>query len=122
MNLYDYYEELYKLTEKQNEYILEKDYDQLLEILAQKQEIIDKVDKLGPEDYIKAQKEPNQALSKLKKLMTEIKEMEDKNEKDIKKNKGELKSNMKDLTLKQKGRKGYKKAIKYEAKFIDKRS
>ena len=122
MNLYDYYEELYELTKKQNEYIADNDYDQLLQILSQKQKIIEKVDKVDPEDYIKNQQNSKRALTQLQELMSKIKEMEDKNEKDIKKNKENLKMKMKDLTLKQKGRAGYKKAKKYEAKFIDKQS
>ena len=122
MNLYNCYKKLYELTKKQNEYIAENDYDQLLKILSQKKKIIEEVDKLDPEDYIKEQKNSKQALAKLQKLMTEIKELEEENEKDIKENKENLKMKMKDLTLKQKGRAGYKKAKKYEAKFIDKES
>ena len=38
MNLYKYYQKLYKLTNKQRKCIEEDNYDQLLKVLEEKQE------------------------------------------------------------------------------------
>ena len=119
MNLYKYYQKLYKLTNKQRKCIEEDNYDQLLKVLEEKQEYIDDIDDLDPEGYLREQDHPEKALNKLQELMEKIKNLEDENEKLLSKKKDKLSDKMKDFNIKQKGREGYKSNKNYEAKFID---
>lgn len=122
MDLYKNYQKLYKLSQTQTECIKEDDYDRLLAVLEQKQEIIEKADEIDMEDYLESRENSEQALTSLQELMTEIKELEDKNRELLTENKEALAEKMFDFSQKQKSREGYYQKSGYEAKFIDKRS
>ena len=122
MDLYGYYQKLYSLTKKQRECIEKDNYDQLLKVLEQKQELINEIDDMEPGEYLKEQDNPEEVLTQLQELMQNIKDLEDKNEKKLREKKDKLSEKMKDFNTKQKGREGYKSEKNYEAKFIDKKS
>lgn len=122
MDLYNHYQNLYQLTQTQQEYIKESNYDQLLKVLNQKNELMDKIDKIDTKEYLKQQDNPEQALACLQKLVGKIKELEDKNQEIIMKDKEKLAGEIKDFNKKQKTRNGYQSTDNYEAKFIDKKS
>ena len=122
MDLYNYYQKLYKLSQEQKKIIENSDYNQLLKILDQKQELIKEIEKINLEDYLKEQEVPQNSLDQLKNLMQNMKELEDENEKKLRGKKELLGEKMKDINLRRRGRKGYQTANKFDAKFIDKKS
>ena len=114
------YQKLLSLTEKQKEKIAEKDYDGLLEVLDNKDEVIDKIENISLEQYIKEQEKPEKKFNNIKETMNEIKELEDKNMEKVQQEQSEIKEKLKDINLKEKSRKGYQNLnSNYDAKFID---
>lgn len=122
MNLYQLYQKLYQLSKEQTEAIKEDDYDQLNKLIKEKQEIIEKIDKIHHKEYINQQEKPEQFFESLKKLLEKTEELERKNQELIVKAKGKLVETMLDFNKKQKSRQGYHYKNGYEAKFIDKKS
>ncbi len=122
MDLYNNYQKLYKLSQEQKKAIENSDYDQLLKILNQKQNLIKEIEKINLEEYLNEQENHQDSLDQLKSLMQKMKELEDENEKKLRGKKELLGDKMKDINLKQRGRKGYQTANKFDAKFIDKKS
>ncbi|MFW6378182.1 MAG: flagellar export chaperone FlgN [Bacillota bacterium] len=122
MNLNQLYQKLYQLSQQQTEAIKEDDYDQLMEYIKEKQEIIDEIDKISLKEHIRKQDNPEQVFENIKELLTKINELEIKNQELIQKAKGELAEEMLDFNKKQKSRQGYYNKKGYDAKFIDKKS
>lgn len=122
MDLYQLYQKLYHLSQQQTQAIKEADYDQLFELIEEKQEIIDEADKINGEEYLKQQKKPAQFRARLQVLMTKTKDLESENQKLMLKAQGKLKEKMLEFNRKQKSRQGYYANSGYEAKFIDDKS
>lgn len=121
-DLEELYQEILSLTKKQREKIVDEDYGNLLEVLDNKDKIIDKIDKINLEKYIKKQKEPQKVYKNIKQYMEKIKELEDENMEIMQKEHSEMRVKLKDINMKEKSRKGYQNFnSKYDAKFIDKK-
>jgi len=122
MDLYENYKRLNDLSLQQKDLIEKSDFDQLLKVLAQKQEIMEEIDKVDLKEYLHRQKEPEMALRQLKELVEGLTEIEEKNSMFLKEKQSKLGDELKDFNIKQRGSKGYQAANNYEAKFIDKKS
>ena len=122
MNLYELYQKLYQLSGQQTEAIKADNYDQLMEYLKEKQEIIDEIDEINLEEYLNKQTNPEQFLQRLQELLLKTQELEAKNQEMIKESQGKLAEEMLDFNKKQISRQGYHHKNGYEAKFIDKKS
>ncbi|MFW6026540.1 MAG: hypothetical protein ACOCRX_09375 [Candidatus Woesearchaeota archaeon] len=122
-NIEELYRQLLLLTKKQRKKIMEKDYEKLLELLNEKNEIMEEIEKIDIKKYFTSQENPRQKYNKVKELMERIKEIEDNNMKRIKENYSEMKDKLKEINIKEKSRKGYQKLNSgFDAKFIDKKS
>jgi|GEM_PF-2501521 len=121
INLIELYEELYSLTVDQQNAIMTENYEDLLEILEQRNSLITKIDTVDIKGYINQQEDSEKTFEKLKKIMERIKKLEVKNEKIIKSNYEDLQKKLNDINIAKKARKGYYADKKYEAKFIDKK-
>ena len=123
MDLYDYYQNYYKITKKQNENIKNNEIDKLSELTEKKNEIIKQVEEnTNLEDYLRNQDNPKKAFEELQNLMNKINVLEEENTEQIEDKRDELLEKMTDLNQKAKSRKGYLTQSNYEAKFIDEKS
>lgn len=120
IDLLNLYKKYLDFTEEQNRLINEEDYDELLNIISQKQELIDVITQYKLEEYIFRQEEPEQIKKKLESIMQGIKKLEEQNKLALETKKSSLKNKLKSLSLGAKRRRGYE-AANYEAKFIDKK-
>ncbi len=123
MDLYDYYQNYYKITKQQKEKIINDEIDNLQDLIEQKHEIIKQIEEnTDLEDYLRNQDNPKEAFEELKKLLNDINALEEANTKRAEDKKDELLEDMNSLNQKAKSRKGYLAQNKFEAKFIDKKS
>ncbi len=120
-NLLELYKKLYNLTEKQKQEIISSNYDKLLQVLDEKQQLMNKINEIDVQGYLQKQDNPPQALQELSSLLSKLKELEDETAVLIKKKYGDMKSKLKEINKRQKSRKGYQASSKFEAKFIDKK-
>jgi hypothetical protein len=120
-NLYEFYQNLLSLTQKQKEAIIEEDFERLLKILEKKQQVIDKIDEIDVNEYLSKHINPEDALKNLKELMIKTKKLEEDNVKELKEKYKNIGGQLKDINLKAKTRHGYQVNKRYEAKFIDKK-
>ena len=67
------YANLYSLTKKQRKCIENDDYDSLMKVLEEKNDIIEKIEKIDLENYIKNAESPKEKYNELKELMEKIK-------------------------------------------------
>jgi len=122
LDLINLYKKLNELTGKEEEIITSEDYDELIEVLEEKRKVIEEIDGLDMEEYIKDSDAPGKTYQELKGLITSIKELEDGNIARINEGFGEVKEKMQELYKGQQSKKGYQKAGNFrEAKFIDKK-
>jgi len=123
MDLYEYYQNYYKITKQQKEKIINDEIDNLQDLIEQKHEIIKQIEEnTDLEDYLRNQDNPKEAFEELKKLLNDINALEEANTKRAEDKKDELLEDMNSLNQKAKSRKGYLAQNKFEAKFIDKKS
>lgn len=115
------YTKLKELSMKQKNIIKKGDYDQLLHVLEEKAEIMDKIEEIDLKSYLKRQKDPQQSLVAIKDLLQETKDLEDENIEKLKERSLDVKKKLKALNLAEKSLNGYN-VKKQEAKFIDKHS
>lgn len=115
------YTKLKELSMKQKNIIKKGDYDQLLHVLEEKAEIMDKIEEIDLKSYLKRQKDPQQSLVAIKDLLQETKDLEDENIEKLKEKSLDVKKKLKALNLAEKSLNGYN-VKKQEAKFIDKHS
>ncbi len=115
------YSKLKELSMKQKNIIKKGDYDQLLHVLEEKAEIMDKIEEIDLKSYLKRQKDPQQSLVAIKDLLQETKDLEDENIEKLKEKSLDVKKKLKALNLAEKSLNGYN-VKKQEAKFIDKHS
>ena len=123
MDLYDYYQNYYKITKQQKEKIINDEIDNLQDLIEQKHEIIKQIEEnTDLEDYLRNQDNPKEAFEELKDLLNDINALEEANTKRAENKKDELLDDISSLNQKAKSRKGYLAQNKFEAKFIDKKS
>lgn len=123
MDLYDNYKKYYVLTKKQNELINNNDIKELNKVIAQKQKIIESIEKAPDiEEYLKKIDNPKEKYEEIEKLIEKTVDLEEKNNKKMQTKKQDIINNLTSLDEKTKTRKGYLKNNRYEAKFIDKKS
>lgn len=115
------YSKLKELSMKQKNIIKKGDYDQLLHVLEEKAEIMDKIEEIDLKSYLKRQRDPQQSLVAIKDLLQETKDLEDENIEKLKEKSLDVKKKLKALNLAEKSLNGYN-VKKQEAKFIDKHS
>ncbi|NLM96687.1 MAG: hypothetical protein GX175_03575 [Halanaerobiaceae bacterium] len=122
MNLYENYRKLYDLSLQQKDLIENNDFDQLLNLLARKQEIMEEIDKVDLKEYLQSQREPERALGLLKELVEKLTGIEEENSRLLREKQKKLGDEVEVFNIKQRGSKGYQAANNYEAKFIDKKT
>lgn len=118
----DLYEQLYVLSKEQERLLTERNYDGLLKNLENKQKLIDKINQIDIEMYLNERNDAKEILKKLKRLMEKIKELDEMNSTELRKQYNMLGNKIKTLNKREKIRQGYMTGLNYEAKFIDKKS
>ena len=77
-NLRLYYQ-LYDLSRQQNEAIQDEDVDEVIAILQDKKEIIEKLEGINVEEEIRAHPNPEKTLNELQELMEKLNKLEEEN-------------------------------------------
>jgi len=127
-DLFKLYKKLKSLTEAEAEIITESDFEDLKEILAEKNKLIDQIEQIDQKEYFAKlafsmeQKELEEKRNELYQLMQEISGLQSQNMKKLEKQKEANKEKMISLYSREKSIKGYLNSDKYEAKFFDKKS
>jgi len=112
------YKELRRLTREQTRWIINGDYDRLLENLAEKQKIIDRINNLGTEKTIT----PDQEIrAELFRLIQEIKAVEAANLSELKRRFQDVKEKLSKLGKGKQGMQAYKRKNNYEPRFLDRK-
>ncbi len=122
-NLMKLYQQLYTLTEKEERLINEEKYEEIISLLKEKEELIQQIEGIDKEEYIKNSAEPRKTYNGLLKLLETIKVMEAKNISKLNSEVGQVKKQLKGIYKGLQSQQGYQGAASFkEAKFIDKRS
>ncbi|MFP4372315.1 MAG: flagellar export chaperone FlgN [Halanaerobium sp.] len=127
-DLFKLYQKLKSLTEAESEIIAESDFESLKEKLAEKNKLIDQIDRIDQKEYFAKlafsidQKKLEEKKNELYQLIQKISELQLQNMKKLEKQKEENKEKMISLYSREKSIKGYLNPDKYEAKFFDEKS
>lgn len=113
--LYQLYKELEKLALEEKELIAEDEYQSLESVLAQKNEIIKKIDEIDKDKY-KAEHD------RISELLENLSSLEAEKISSLKAKKEKVKNKILKLYNREKSIKGYRKEEKFEAKFFDEKS
>lgn len=105
-NLQLYYK-LYDLSRQQNEAIQEEDVDEVLSILQDKKEIIEKLEDVNIEEEIRNHPQPEETLYEMRELMDKLSDMEDENVELMEKHMASLAEEIKSLANGRKTMEGY---------------
>jgi len=128
LELFKLYQKLKSLTKTEKELIEEGDFDSLKNKLAQKNELIKRIDQIDQKEYFSQladscdKKELNEKKAKLYQLIKKISELQQQNMQALEKKKELNKEKMLSLYSREKSIKGYLNSDKYEAKFFDEKS
>ncbi len=127
-DLFKLYQRLKSLTKAETELIEEGDFNNLKEKLAEKNELIAKIEEIKQQEYFAqlafslSKNELQQKRDELYQLMQEISNLQTQNMQALEKKKTENKEKMISLYSREKSIKGYLNSDKYEAKFFDEKS
>ena len=128
-DLFQLYQKLKSLTKAEKDLIAEGDFEVLQEKLAEKNELIEKIDQVDQKEYfaslaisLNGKEELQQKKAELFKLIKEISQIQAANMNSLEEKKKENKGKMMSLYSREKSIKGYLNSDKYEAKFFDEKS
>ena len=128
LELFKLYQKLKSLTKAEKKLIEEGDFDSLKNKLAQKNELIKRIDQIDQKEYFSRladssdKKELNEKKAELYQLIKKISELQQQNMQALEKKKELNKEKMLSLYSREKSIKGYLNSDKYEAKFFDEKS
>ncbi|MFW6387018.1 MAG: hypothetical protein ACOCZM_03490 [Bacillota bacterium] len=121
-NLLELYRELYRLTKKEAELLEEdKPAEEIMDLLGEKERLMEQIDEIDPKPFFQSREEPEEDFRKIKEIITECRELEEKNVNRLQKKKQKVKKDLGKLKAHTKTREKYLKQ-NMDAKFIDKRS
>ncbi len=116
------YQELYTLTEKEERLINDEEYEELINLLKEKDKLIQEIEGIDKEEYIKNSTNPEAVYNDLVNLLKTLKTLEDNNITKLNGEIGQVKGQLKSIYKGMKNRQSYQRAASFkEAKFIDKR-
>ena len=127
-DLFKLYNQLKLLTESEKKYIEEGDFEGLKQKLAEKDKLMEKIDKIDQKKYFAKlafsmdRAELKKKRDDLMELMKNISKIQSENMDRVEKKKKENKEKMISLYSREKSIKGYLNSDKYEAKFFDEKS
>ncbi|SFM01347.1 hypothetical protein [Halanaerobium salsuginis] len=129
IELFDLYQDLKLCVEKEADLIAEDNYEDLAEIIEQKNILINKIDQIELKDFfrrlafeVSSQTELQDKKTELQNLVSKINELQNKNMANLENKKEEQKEILIALYNREKSIKGYLNPEKYEAKFFDEKS
>jgi hypothetical protein len=129
IELFDLYQDLKFCVEKEADLIAEDNYQDLADVIEQKNILINKIDQIELKDFfrrlafeVSSQTELQDKKTKLQNLVSKINELQHKNMANLENKKEEQKEILIALYNREKSIKGYLNPEKYEAKFFDEKS
>ena len=127
-DLFKLYQSLKSLTKTEAHLVEKGDFENLKEKLAEKNKLINEIDKIDQKDYFAqlafslSKAELQQKRDELYQLVKKIAELQSKNMESLEKQKNKNKQKLMSLYSTEKRIKGYLNSDKYEAKFFDEKS
>ena len=127
-DLFKLYQSLKSLTKTEAHLVEKGDFENLKEKLAEKNKLINEIDKIDQKDYFAqlafslSKAELQQKRDELYQLVKKIAELQSKNMESLEKQKNKNKEKLISLYSREKSIKGYLNSDKYEAKFFDEKS
>ncbi|MFW6238541.1 MAG: hypothetical protein ACOC5A_04855 [Halanaerobiales bacterium] len=120
-NLLALYKKLYNLVQKEDEILAEEDYEELTDLLQEKNKVIERIEAADLLTFLKDRDDPEEDFHKMKEIMQKCRDLEDENISNLQKKKEEVKKNLGELKNLSKTRNKYLQQ-NMDAKFIDKKS